>query len=133
MKFRRSPQEKKVLSYARDGRSTFAESCSKGRAAVAKRKVRASRALRRAETVATTRAAGSPEEADLTVTRTGRRSWRKIPDAPLAEYVDWTLARRAGNRMNTASKSSQLLRTAKKAARPHPSVYKGPLQEGGDD
>ena len=133
MKFRRSPQEKKALSYARDGRNTFAESRSKGRAAVAKRKAGASRALRRAETVATTRLAGSPEEADLTVTRTGRRSWRKIPDAPLAEYVDRTLIRRAGNRMNTAAKSSPLLKTARKAARPRVSVYKGPLQEGGDD
>ncbi len=52
MKRSRSPQEKKVLSYAKDGRNTVAEARSKSRTSIAKHKALANRALRRAEVVA---------------------------------------------------------------------------------
>jgi hypothetical protein len=132
MKHTRSPQDKKALSYAKDGRNTVAESRSKSRTAIAKRKASANRALRRAETVATSKMNQSADGAELEVTRTGRRSWRKIPDAPLAEYVDRTLERRTAGRMNSVSKSSQLLVRGKKAARPRRTAYKGPLQGSSD-
>ena len=132
MKRHQSPQEKKVLSYVKDGRNTVAESRSKSRTAIAKRKASASRALRRAETVATSKLSGLNEEVELEVARTGRRSWRKIPDAPLAEYVSRTLERRFTTQMNASSKSSPLMNGARKAASPRRASYKGPLQGGGN-
>jgi hypothetical protein len=128
MKRVRSPQEKKALSYAKDGRNTFAEARAKSRSTVAKRKASASRALRRAETIATSKVAGSTDGGEIEVLRTGRREWRKIPDAPLAEFVDRTLIRRTRGGMNQTGKQSVLLEKAKKAAKPRRASYKGPLQ-----
>ena len=126
MKRRLSPQEKKVLSYSKDGRNTFAEARSKSRKAIAKHKALANRALRRAEKVAVT-------SADPFISRTGRRSWRKIPDAPLGEYVGRTLNRRDAGGMNKQPKSSALLKAGRKAATPRPSEFKGPLQRSEND
>lgn len=132
MKRARSPQEKKTLSYAKDGRNAVAESRAKSRVAIAKRKASASRALRRAESVATSKVDGSPDGSEVEVLRTGRRSWRKIPDAPLAEFVDRTLNRRASGGMNANGKKSAALVQGKKAARPRRTAYKGPLQNERD-
>lgn len=128
MKRDRTPQEKKVLSYAKDGRNTLAESRAKSRTAIAKRKASATRALRRAETVATSQASTSVEEREVVVSRNGRRSWQKVPDAPLAEFVGRTLNRRTTGGMNEEDKKSALLEQGKRFARPRSVGYKGPLQ-----
>lgn len=128
MKRDRSPQEKKALSYAKDGRNTVAESRAKSRTAIAKRKASASRALRRAETVATSQASTSADDREVVVSRIGRRSWQKIPDAPLAEFVGRTLNRRTTGGMNGDDKKSTLLVQGKRSARPRRTGYKGPLQ-----
>jgi len=129
MKRPRSPQEKKTLSYSKDGRNTVAESRAKARTAIAKRKASASRALRRAETVATSKIRTLGGEAEVEVSRTGRRSWQKVPDAPLAEFVGRTLNRRASGRMNRGDKKSALLEQGRRTAKPRRVGYKGPLQE----
>lgn len=124
----RTPQDKKVLSYARDGRNTFAESTVASRKSIAKRKAKAHRALRRAERIAIA-ATGPLDEADPFVARTGRKSWRKIPDAPLAEYVRRKLGRRKTRGMNQTAKSSPLLKKGQAIAAKRRLVYKGPLQD----
>ena len=86
MKRELTPQEKKLLSYAKDGRNTFAESRGIARKAIARRKVKANRALRHAESQVLGTAAPDADP-DVFVGRTGRRSWKKHPDAPLGEYV----------------------------------------------
>jgi hypothetical protein len=126
-----SPQQKKLLSYAKDGRNTFAEAGSKSRKGIAKHKAFANRALRRAERAAMANAAS--RDADAFIARTGRRSWRKIPDAPLAEYVGRKLRRREATSMNKRAKASNLLKRARKVAVPRPAAYKGPFQHEGDD
>ena len=124
----RSPQEKKVLSYAKDGRNTVAEARSKSHTAIAKRKASASQALRRAEKVAVSKLDPSAEERDVMAARKGRRSFRKVPDAPLSEHVGRTLSRRVSGGMNATSKNSGLLQQGKKRAQPRAAAYKGPLQ-----
>src|SRR5687768_10174748 len=110
----RTPQEKKELSYAKDGRNTFAESRSKAHKAIARRKARANRAFRRAEA----RALAVPPEADadVFVARVGRRSWKKIPDAPLGEYVAARLESREAGGMNATAKQSGTLAAGRKRA-----------------
>jgi hypothetical protein len=133
VKRRLSPQQKKLLSYENDGRNTFAEARSKSRKSIAANKAQASRALRRAETVATAATLrANPEEVDAFIPRIGRKSWKKIPDAPLADYVSATLTRRRGRGMNERLKESALLKKARKSAAPRRTAPKGPLQNDGD-
>lgn len=120
-----NPAHKKLLSYQKDGRNAFAESRGIAHKAIAKRKAQARRALRRAETVATAAQAGA--DADPVVARTGRRSWKKIPDAPLGKYVGARLASRVQSGMNPSAKQSGLLKMAKKRARYRPFGAKGNL------
>lgn len=132
MKRTLSPQEKKVLSYAKDGRNTVAEARTKSRSSIAKRKAAANRALRRAEVVAVSKMDPTTEVVDVAVPRTGRKSWRKIADAPLAEYVGRTLSRRSSLGMNNTSKRSELLKRGKKSAERRSMAFKGPLQSDND-
>ena len=126
----RTPQEKKLLSYAKDGRNTVAESRSIAHKAVAKRKAQANRALRRAESVASGEAVRSPEEADGFVPRVGRKSWRKIPDAPLGEYVAARLRNRKARGMNDSEKNSTVLDEGRSAARKRPFILNGSTGNG---
>jgi len=125
-----NPQEKKLLSYAKDGRNTVAESRGVAHKAVAKRKAQANRALRRAESVASVEGARSPEDTDGFVPRVGRKSWRKIPDAPLGEYVAARLRNRKTRGMNEGEKDSTLLDRGRSAARKRPFVLNGSTGNG---
>ncbi|HEX8613819.1 MAG TPA: hypothetical protein VF800_21295 [Telluria sp.] len=124
MKSGMTPQRKKALSYAKDGRNTLAEARSKAHKAITLRKAMANRALRRAEAVATA-ATARDLDADAVVARSGRRSWRKTPDAPLAVYV----SARLGS-ANLAHRKSDLLEQGKKSAKVRRFVLKGPLFNG---
>ena len=107
-----TPQKKKVLSYAKDGRNTVAESRSRANKAITKRKAKASRALRRAESVVSADARRDPD-ADVFVARARRKSWRKVPDAPLAEFV----AARLRNRAAPTGRSIVCVEAARASAR----------------
>lgn len=126
MKRRRTPQEKKVLSYARDGRNTFAESRSTAHKAISRRKTKANRALRRAESRVVSALADG--DADVFVGRTGRKSWRKLPDAPLGEYVEARLAVREAGGMNPPGTASELRKAGRKRAQARRVFMKGSLQ-----
>lgn len=96
MKKRRSPQEKKVLSYMRDRMEVFAESRSIARRAIRQRKRFANSAYRLAQKNALKRApgvGGDPlEQADLAALgvsrKHGKASWRKQKAVPLLRYRD---------------------------------------------
>ena len=122
----RTPQEKKLLSYARDGRNTVAEARSKAHKAISLRKAKANRAFRRAESRALAQAQGP--DADVFVGRIGRKSWRKFPDAPLGEYVAARLAVREADGMNLSAEASPLRAAGRKRARVRPMWMKGSLQ-----
>ena len=127
MKRELTPQEKKLLSYAKDGRNTVAESRGTARKAIARRKAKANRALRHAETQALSSAAPDANP-DGFVGRIGRRSWRKQPDAPLGEYVAARLGVRADIGMTDCEEASDALRQGRKRAKVRPFRLKGSLQ-----
>ena len=127
MKRELTPQEKKLLSYAKDGRNAVAESRGVARKAIARRKAKANRALRHAESQALS-AAAPDADADVFVGRIGRRSWKKVPDAPLGEYVAARLGVRADIGMNDSEKTSDTLAKGRKRAKVRPFGFKGSLQ-----
>lgn len=126
MKRELTPQEKKLLSYAKDGRNTFAESRGIAHKAIARRKAKANRAFRRAESRALLSALGGG--GDVFVARVRRKSWKKLPDAPLGVYVAARLGRRADDEMNAVDKGSDLVTAGLKRAKVRRFMLKGPLQ-----
>lgn len=126
MKRALTPQEKKLLSYAKDGRNTFAESRGIAHRAITRRKVKANRAFRRAESLALGAASGP--DADVFVGRIGRKSWKKLPDAPLGEYVAARLEVRESIGMNEPGEAGELLAAGRKRAKVRYFMMKGSLQ-----
>lgn len=97
MRSPKTPQEKKRLSLAKDGRNTWGENDKASRKGLSRAKARVNRANRRAETVTLAEALGVPDEerdtnAEDALEGRRRKAWRKWPDAPLGRV----LARRAG-------------------------------------
>ena len=116
----RSPQEKKALSYVRDRRNGVAESRSIAHRAISKRKALANQAFRSASRGVLTkelRGHADLEDIDSHVSRTGSMAWRKIPDMPLASYVEFRLRSRAKRGMTPKLKSSGTLRAARRKAK----------------
>ena len=96
---RRSPQEKKRLSYARDRRNDYGENDKSSRSAIRLNKRfphRANRVLVRQDLRAASGILdldrGSAAESTLLARRS--KSWRKIPDSPLGDHVEAALTRR---------------------------------------
>lgn len=116
----RTPQEKKALSYEHDCRNQYAKSRSIARFAVAKRKQGAHQALRKkvnSQLTAGLRKVESHDEFDAHVEADGRRSWKKIPDAPLACHVEGRERYRAVNKNPPPRIDSRLLREVALKAR----------------
>lgn len=121
----RTPQEKKLLSYAKNGRNTVAESRVKAHRTISLRKAKASRAFRRAESRALAAAQGP--DADVFVGRIGRTSFRKHPDAPPGEYVAARLAVRDTIGMDRRGEPSPLREAGRKRAKVRLMWMKGSL------
>jgi hypothetical protein len=97
---RRTPQEKKALSYARDRRNAYGENDKSSRRNVRRSKRFPRRANRHREHQVFTSALGAvdPELAERTENRLYAKVpklWRKWPDLPLGTHVAQTLEHRA--------------------------------------
>ncbi|MEU7142104.1 hypothetical protein ABZ942_21830 [Nocardia sp. NPDC046473] len=96
---RRSPQEKKQLSYAKDCRNGYGENDKASRKNLPRKRARVHRANRH-RAHADLQGATGPVDAELSdaaeVRLRGRRPklFRKHPDVPLADHVRWQLRRR---------------------------------------
>jgi len=94
---RKTPQQKKRDSYAKDRRNTYGESGARSRFAVAKAKRNRRSRERAAARLATDLALTDPERAESaegrSVVKLGGR-WRKFPDKPLGEVLEQKLKRR---------------------------------------
>ncbi|HYR10092.1 MAG TPA: hypothetical protein VEQ60_20130 [Longimicrobium sp.] len=123
-----TPQEKKELSYARDGRNTVAESRGSAHKRISVRRAKAHRAFRRAEAKAL-REVAEPD-ADVFVPRIGRKSFKKWPDAPLGEYVAARLESRETGEMNAGDKRSPILEAARRRTRVRPVAFMGGFYRG---
>jgi hypothetical protein len=98
---RRTPAEKKKLSYARDHRNVYGENDKASRKAIPLRKrLRAKAARKRAKqgfapgVVPESTEDGDHLDAELLPER-DPRAWQKQPDAPLGRVVEKKLKRRA--------------------------------------
>jgi hypothetical protein len=130
MKRKLTPQDKKILSYATDGRNTVAESRSIANKAISKKKSQANQSYRQSVEVKLQEAlkTGADDSVDIFIPKIGSNRFKKIPDAPLAVYVEARLAVRTERGMNDKDKSSPLLQAAKAKTRSRPYLLKGSLQ-----
>src|SRR5262245_56907405 len=129
MKRFRTPQEKKVLSYLKDGRNMVSESGGIAHKLIAKRKTLEHQALRRTAKQRLTRAlageSGSTDDVANRAVEIRKRAWRKVPDRALGEFVEVLLDTRAHTGMNRPAKLEALLEEARrKAKRNDPQTWK---------
>ncbi|MEV6099979.1 hypothetical protein [Nocardia sp. NPDC051981] len=109
---RKSPQEKKILSYTKDRRNDYGENDKSSRKAIRRNKRLPNRADRRhgRQMMATATGAVEAEVSDqaeikLRSTRSvwDKRGWRKQPDIPLGEIVIRKLERRTAHEIRSAN------------------------------
>ncbi|MEM7689704.1 MAG: hypothetical protein AAF291_11850 [Pseudomonadota bacterium] len=100
LKRRRSPQEKKALSYAKDRRNCYGENDKASRKNIPRRKAKGHRSLRRraASSLSRYETLGEDEAAlkenELVSDLNRKQRWRKSPDRPLADHVSEQAAKR---------------------------------------
>ncbi|MCD0452313.1 hypothetical protein LO762_24420 [Actinocorallia sp. API 0066] len=119
---RRSPQEKKRLSYARDRRNDYAENDKSSRTAVRLNKRfpnRSNRHQARQDLRAATgtRDSETAEIAENTLRSRRPRKWRKVPDRALGDHVETILTRRIRTDPADAASETRLttVRTRRRA------------------
>jgi hypothetical protein len=99
---RKTPQEKKLSAYVRDGRNLVAESRSIAHRAISKRKTWVNKSFRKAanQALASSLSLGeeSLDQAELASSQVEKHEWRKQPDVPLATYVQFKQGFVAGKR-----------------------------------
>jgi hypothetical protein len=96
---RKTPQEKKELSYAKDRRNAYSKYAKSSRKNIPLHKPLVNRANRHSAQQALSEAVGvtdpaSEDAAEQKVAAKRPKSWRKQPDIPLAEH----LARKSGRK-----------------------------------
>jgi len=89
---RKTPQEKKALSYAKDRRNVYGESDKGSRIAIRQNKTFPTRAYRKAINDILQNTVGKidlekAELIDIKAKEIKRRKWKKYPDAPLGEFI----------------------------------------------
>ncbi|MGC4938957.1 hypothetical protein [Kribbella sp. DT2] len=94
---RKTPQEKKALSYAKDRRNSYGENDKASRKAIPLRKRLVNRANRHQLQQSLASATDAPDPEAVEVRALGKRPkrWKKWPDESLAEAVAYQLKRRA--------------------------------------
>jgi hypothetical protein len=93
---RKSPQEKKILSYEKDGRNSYGESDKGARKRIPRRKTWVNRTMRHAVTqVLGTAKRDKPDAiADVDTTTIRRKAWKKDADLALVHVVESSLQQR---------------------------------------
>ncbi|MCR6486129.1 hypothetical protein M8542_25190 [Amycolatopsis sp. OK19-0408] len=121
---RKTPQEKKRLSYLKDRRDDYGENAKSTRKNLPRSKAFARRTNRARESVALRAARGVPDEAraeaaEQRILRRRRQVKRKWADTTLAEYVEWKLERRASRENGRATRLDEALgRVQRRLGRP---------------
>lgn len=116
---RKTPQEKKRLSYVKDHRNDYGENDKSSRKSIRRNKRSPNSANRRHAHTALTAVLGSPDDirADAVEQRiNGRRPkrWQKFPDLPLGAFVDGTLRHRAKTGPAEAERAAARLRSLRR-------------------
>lgn len=84
-KKRRSPPEKKRLSYAKDRRNCYGESTTSARKSIPLRKALANRAVRRL--AKSSLSVNDTEASDALLAKKLKARWKKVPDQPLRAHL----------------------------------------------
>lgn len=84
----KSPQEKKTLSYEKDCQNVYGENDKGSRKAIPKRKALANRKIRKAAKKDLQDQVDGKEKSGR-LERLKKNKWRKDPDRPLGENLDW--------------------------------------------
>ncbi len=113
-----TPQDKKRLSYLKDTRNTYAESRSRSRFAIAKRKAYGHQALRHEQKLILKELAKLAEEErdniEAKMKSVQPKKWRKYADRPLGEFVTMLLYNRKKRGVNDKLKTSKILARAER-------------------
>ena len=84
---RKTPQEKKILSYAKDCRNTYGNNDKAARKRIPRRKQQQHQNERRVLKANLKKSVEGVE--DITLERPKIGMWRKVPDEPLASRMKW--------------------------------------------
>jgi hypothetical protein len=95
---RRSPQDKKILSYLKDRRNAYGESDKASRKAIPARKAWVNRSYRRSVREVTRTEADQIDVLTDDVEQVRRKSWKKSPDRTLGEHLNnrWRVRQERG-------------------------------------
>ena len=108
-----TPQEKKLLSYSKDCRNMIAESRSRSRFAIAKRRAMSHQAFRLAQKQTIKKIITQSEPEFEAVENNEKafklKSWRKLSDKPLGNFVAVQLKKRRKYGINSNLKISKIL------------------------
>jgi hypothetical protein len=96
---RKTPQQKKALSCKKDRRNCFGENSKSSRKNIPRAKAHSRRACRHKVNESLNGARGATssaqlEEQELGATSVRRKTWKKVPDEPLAEHLAGQRVRR---------------------------------------
>ncbi|MBB5805734.1 hypothetical protein F4560_005502 [Saccharothrix ecbatanensis] len=121
---RRTPQEKKRLSYAKDCRNVYGENHKSSRKNIPRSRQRAHRANRRRADEALRAAVGRADEvladsAEQAVRMVWPKVFRKYPDLPLGVLVEDRLKRRVRSGMDQEERSAIKLERMRRHRRPN--------------
>jgi hypothetical protein len=123
VKKRRSPQEKKRLSYSKDRRNWYGENDKSSRKNIPRSKRIRQRSERHRRQQQLSAAVGPVDESveaglaeRLAQTRRGNR-WRKFPDTQLGVYVAGTLAARIGKGISAPQKEQARIKKVRRSTR----------------
>jgi hypothetical protein len=84
---RRTPAEKKVLSYQKDRRNTYGETGARSRYSIRRRKADVNRTYRHAVRAVLSLAARSEDPGEHLADQVIRKGWKKLADEPLGAVV----------------------------------------------
>lgn len=122
MKERKSPQEKKDLSYTRDRRNVYGENDKSSRKNIPLRKAKQNRAFRKKANEAIKQAVGADfeqlEAIKNEVLGIKKGDWKKYPDAPLGEVV----RKKIEDRETNAGKGKTLRKKEREIKLSNPSI-----------
>jgi hypothetical protein len=116
MERRRSPQDKKILSYLRDRRNSYGEHDKGSRKTIPARKALVNRTYRHAVRQVTRTEADDIDQLTSDVASVRRNPWKKVPDRPLGEHLNnrWRVRQeRGGNEPSTSELRLEAFRRSK--------------------
>jgi len=102
-KRRLTPQEKKILSYAKDCRNGYGENDKASRKAIPRRKQQQNQNERRVMKANLKRNIDGNE--DVSLARPKKGGWQKLPDTPLGQRLDLRRNRRMTSELRKEAKS----------------------------